>query len=116
MRPPWPRGSPNGSSLSTAHNVHAAERSGALTCAQYPAICPTSLLSAPSASPSNASKLFDDELLLRDGRRMRPTVRGAGLAETLPRVLQRLARTIAAPEPFVASRAETRCRIATGSH
>jgi DNA-binding transcriptional LysR family regulator len=31
---------------------------------------------------------------------MRPTVRAEGLAETLPRVLQQVARTIAAPEPF----------------
>ncbi len=31
---------------------------------------------------------------------MRPTVGAEGLAETLPRVLQQLARTIAAPEPF----------------
>ncbi len=56
--------------------------------------------SAVSHALNRLRKLFDDELLLRDGRRMRPTVRAEGLAETLPRVLQQLARTIAAPEPF----------------
>ncbi len=56
--------------------------------------------SAVSHALKRLRELFDDELLLRDGRRMRPTVRAEGLAETLPRVLQQLARTIAAPEPF----------------
>ncbi len=56
--------------------------------------------SAVSHALNRLRKLFDDELLIRDGRRMRPTVRAAGLAETLPRVLQQLGRTIAAPEPF----------------
>ena len=56
--------------------------------------------SAVSHALRRLRELFDDELLLRDGRRMRPTVRAEGLAETLPRVLQQLARTIAPPEPF----------------
>ena len=56
--------------------------------------------SAVSHALRRLRELFDDELLLRDGRRMRPTVRAEGLAETLPRVLQQVARTIAAPEPF----------------
>ena len=56
--------------------------------------------SAVSHALKRLRKLFNDELLLRDGRRMRPTVRAEALAETLPRVLQQLARTIAAPEPF----------------
>ncbi len=56
--------------------------------------------SAVSHALRRLRELFDDELLVRDGRRMRPTVRAEGLAESLPRVLQQLARTIAAPEPF----------------
>ncbi|MDJ0953295.1 MAG: LysR substrate-binding domain-containing protein [Acidimicrobiia bacterium] len=56
--------------------------------------------SAVSHALKRLRELFDDELLLRDGRRMRPTVRAEGLAETLPRVLQQVARTIATPEPF----------------
>lgn len=56
--------------------------------------------SAVSHALRRLRELFDDELLLRDGRRMRPTVRAEGLTETLPRVLQQLARIIVAPEPF----------------
>ena len=56
--------------------------------------------SAVSHALNRLRKFFDDELLLRDGRRMRPTVRAEALAETLPRVLQQLERAIAAPEPF----------------
>ncbi len=56
--------------------------------------------SAVSHALKRLRELFDDELLLRDGRRMRPTVRAEGLADALPRVLQQVARTIAAPEPF----------------
>ncbi len=56
--------------------------------------------SAVSHALKRLRELFDDELLLRDGRRMRPTVRAEGLAETLPRVLEQLAHAIAAPEPF----------------
>ncbi len=56
--------------------------------------------SAVSHALKRLRELFDDELLVRDGRRMRPTVRAEGLAETLPRALQQLARTLADPEPF----------------
>ncbi len=56
--------------------------------------------SAVSHALKRLRDLFSDELLVRDGRRMRPTVRAEGLAETLPRVLQQLERTIAGPEPF----------------
>ncbi len=56
--------------------------------------------SAVSHALKRLRELFGDELLVRDGRRMRPTVRAEGLAETLPRILQQLARTIAGPEPF----------------
>ncbi len=56
--------------------------------------------SAVSHALRRLRELFGDELLVRDGRRMRPTVRAEGLVESLPRVLQQVARTIAAPEPF----------------
>ena len=45
-------------------------------------------------------KLFDDELLIRDGRRMNPTVRGQELSTSLPRVLRHLADTLANPKAF----------------
>lgn len=41
-----------------------------------------------------------DELLIRDGRRMRPTVRAEALADSVPRALQQLQRALAMPEPF----------------
>ena len=56
--------------------------------------------SAVSHALRRLRELFDDELLLRDGRRMRPTSRAVELAETLPRLLQQVSRTIAAPEAF----------------
>ena len=56
--------------------------------------------SAVSHALKRLRELFDDELLLRDGRRMRPTVRAEGLGETLPRLLAQVARTIEAPEAF----------------
>ena len=68
--------------------------------------------SAVSHALKRLRQLFDDELLLRDGRRMRPTVRAEGLAETLPRVLQQLARTIAAPEPFTPATSSRTFRLA----
>ena len=68
--------------------------------------------SAVSHALRRLRKLFHDELLLRDGRRMRPTVRAEGLAETLPRVLQQLARTIAAPEPFRPTTSTRKFRLA----
>jgi DNA-binding transcriptional LysR family regulator len=55
---------------------------------------------------------FDDELLIRDGRRMRPTVRAEGLAETLPRALGHLARTLAESEPFQATTSTRTFRLA----
>lgn len=56
--------------------------------------------SAVSHALKRLREMFDDDLLIRDGRRMRPTVRAAGLAETLPRVLQQLTRALAGPAPF----------------
>jgi DNA-binding transcriptional LysR family regulator len=68
-------------------------------------------LNLTSSAVSHALKrlrlLFDNELLVRDGRLMVPTERGAGLAETLPQLLARVEQTIIAPEPF-APRTSTR--------
>lgn len=56
--------------------------------------------SAVSHALGRLREAFGDELLVRDGRRMRPTVRAEGLAETLPRVLLQLERALSGPEPF----------------
>ncbi|MBX2803633.1 MAG: LysR family transcriptional regulator [Myxococcales bacterium] len=56
--------------------------------------------SAVSHALKRLRETFGDELLIRDGRRMRPTVRAEGLAETLPRVLRQLERVLAGPSPF----------------
>ena len=56
--------------------------------------------SAVSHALRRLRELFGDELLVRDGRQMRPTVRAEGLAETLPRVLQQLERALAGSEAF----------------
>lgn len=61
-------------------------------------------LNLTSSAVSHALKrlrlLFDNELLVRDGRLMVPTERGANLAQTLPQLLARVQQTIVAPEPF----------------
>ena len=64
--------------------------------------------SAVSHALKRLRELFDDELLVRDGRRMRPTARAEVLAESLPRLLRQVSRTIERPEPF---RAATSSRI-----
>jgi len=56
--------------------------------------------SAVSHALKRLRELFDDELLVRDGRRMSPTVRAHELSETIPRALRHLAHTLVAPEPF----------------
>ena len=56
--------------------------------------------SAVSHALRRLRKLFDDELLVRDGRRMIPTVRAQELTESLPRALRHLAGTLVSPEPF----------------
>ncbi len=61
-------------------------------------------LNLTSSAVSHALKrlrlLFDNELLVRDGRRMVPTARGQGLAETLPSILAQVEQTLATPQPF----------------
>lgn len=56
--------------------------------------------SAVSHSLKRLRLLFENELLVRDGRRMVPTARGLSLAETLPSLLSQVEKTLAAPEPF----------------
>ena len=56
--------------------------------------------SAVSHALKRLRELFGDELLVRDGRRMSPTVRALELAETLPRALVEVAHVLSAPEPF----------------
>lgn len=56
--------------------------------------------SAVSHALARLRGLLDDELLVRDGRRMQPTARAEVLAESLPRVLDLLRQTLAAPAPF----------------
>lgn len=61
-------------------------------------------LNLTSSAVSHALKrlrlLFDNELLVRDGRRMVPTARAELLAETLPAVLRSIERALAEPEAF----------------
>ncbi len=68
--------------------------------------------SAVSHSLRRLRVLFGDELLLRDGQRMRLTARAEVLAETLPRALGHLARVLAEPEAFDASTATRTFRLA----
>lgn len=56
--------------------------------------------SAVSHTLKRLRYLFDNELLVRDGRRMVPTARGQSLAETLPTLLGQVEQTLAEPEPF----------------
>lgn len=59
--------------------------------------------SAVSHALKRLRLLFDDELLLRDGRLMRPTARADQLAESLPKLLAQLSLVIEPPEPFDAA-------------
>ncbi|MEM6993710.1 MAG: alpha/beta family hydrolase [Myxococcota bacterium] len=56
--------------------------------------------SAVSHALNRLRELLGDELLVRDGRRMVPTVRGERLAGILPRALEQLAHALVEPEPF----------------
>lgn len=68
--------------------------------------------SAVSHALKRLRDLLDDELLLRDGRQMRPTVRAQGLAETIPRLLHQVARSIEPPQPFIAATSNRTFRLA----
>lgn len=61
-------------------------------------------LNLTSSAVSHALKrlrnLFGNELLVRDGRRMVPTVRGQSLAATLPSLLTRVESILKDPDPF----------------
>lgn len=56
--------------------------------------------SAVSHALRRLRRLFDDELLVRDGRRMTPTLRAQELSESLPRALRHLQSTLTSPEAF----------------
>ena len=56
--------------------------------------------SAVSHALKRLRTLFDDELLVRNGRQMAPTTRARELSDALPRALRHLASTLAKPEPF----------------
>ncbi|MDJ0629565.1 MAG: LysR substrate-binding domain-containing protein [Rhodobacter sp.] len=74
-------------------------------------------LNLTSSAVSHALKrlrlLFDNELLVRDGRRMVPTARAEVLAETLPAVLSSIERTLAEPEAFNPATSTRVFRLAT---
>lgn len=61
-------------------------------------------LNLTSSAVSHALKrlrvLFDNELLVRDGRAMLPTARGRALAEALPSLMSHIERTLAPAEVF----------------
>ncbi len=73
-------------------------------------------LNLTSSAVSHALKrlrlLFDNELLVRDGRRMVPTARGQSLAETLPSLLAQVEHTLAAPGPFAPASSTRSFRLA----
>lgn len=73
-------------------------------------------LNVTSSAISHALKrlrlLFDNELLVRDGRRMVPTARGQSLSETLPILLAQVENTLAEPEPFDPTTAVQTFRLA----
>ncbi|MDD9921630.1 MAG: LysR family transcriptional regulator [Boseongicola sp.] len=73
-------------------------------------------LNLTSSAVSHALKrlriLFDNELLVRDGRRMVPTARGQSLSETLPILLAQVESTLAEPVPFDPTTAEHTFRLA----
>lgn len=56
--------------------------------------------SAVSHALKRLRLLFDNELLVREGRRMVPTSRGESLVETLPLLLAQVEQTLAAPARF----------------
>lgn len=68
--------------------------------------------SAVSHALGRLRDLLGDELLIRDGRRMRLTARAAILAVQLPRTLDQVRRTLAPPEIFDASASTRTFRLA----
>jgi len=56
--------------------------------------------SAVSHALSRLRKLFEDDLLIRDGRQMNSTQRAQEIAVSLPSALRRVEHLFTAPEPF----------------
>ena len=67
--------------------------------------------SAVSHALRRLRMLFDDELLVRDGRRMTPTLRAQELSESLPRALRHLQSTLAPAEAFEPSTSRRTFRL-----
>lgn len=68
--------------------------------------------SAVSHALKRLRRLFDDELLVRDGRRMSPTLRAQELSDSLPRALRHLQSTLASPEAFEPATSRRTFRLA----
>ena len=68
--------------------------------------------SAVSHALKRLRQLFDDELLVRDGRRMTPTLRAQELSESLPRALRHLQSTLSSPEAFDPATSQRTFRLA----
>jgi len=88
-------------------DVLLRERSVTRTAARL-AVTP----SAVSHALRRLRALFDDELLVRDGRQMRRTARAEGLADSLPRLLAQVTRTLSPPTPFSPSTSTRTFRLA----
>lgn len=56
--------------------------------------------SAVSHALNRLRETFGNELLVRDGRQMKPTARAEQLADTLPKLLGQITRLLEQPEPF----------------
>ena len=68
--------------------------------------------SAVSHALNRLREALGDELLVRDGNHMRPTARAAILADSLPRALDLLHRSLSVPVPFQAAGCERTFRLA----
>ena len=56
--------------------------------------------SAVSHALNRLRETFGNELLVRDGRQMKPTERAEQLADSLPKLIDQITRLLEQPEPF----------------
>jgi len=68
--------------------------------------------SAVSHALSRLRKLFDDDLLIRDGRQMTPTLRAQEIAVSLPSTLRQVAHLFTAPKTFEPATSTREFRLA----
>lgn len=68
--------------------------------------------SAVSHALNRLRKLFDDDLLIRDGRQMNPTLRAQEIAVALPSTLRQVAHLFTAPKPFEPATSTREFRLA----